>query len=135
MDDRNSSTLVPGVTQATAPAARAHHAGDGGAVAGGPKRFSAKRKLGVVQRLLRGESLEVVSREENVPVHRLTEWRDKALGAAESALKERERDARDDEIARLQAKVGEITMDNELLYARIERLEGARPLARRRSKR
>jgi len=32
MDDRNSSTSVPGVTQATAPAARAHHAGDGGAV-------------------------------------------------------------------------------------------------------
>ncbi len=78
MDDRNSSTSVPGVAQATAPAGRAHHADDGGAVAGGAKRFSAKRKLGVVQRLLRGESLEVVSREENVPVHRLTERRDKA---------------------------------------------------------
>ena len=39
-------------------------------------------------------------------VHRLTEWRDKVLMGAESALKERERDARDEEIARLQAKVG-----------------------------
>jgi hypothetical protein len=28
-------------------------------VAGGAKRFSAKRKLAIVQRLLRGESLEV----------------------------------------------------------------------------
>ena len=81
-------------------AARAHNAGDGGAVAGGTKRFSAKRKLAIVQRLLRGESLDAVSREENVPVHRLTAWRDKVLMGAESALAARERDARDDEIAR-----------------------------------
>jgi hypothetical protein len=132
MDDKNSST--PDATEATAPSARAHHAEDGGAVAGGTKRFSAKRKLAAVQRLMRGESLDAVSREENVPVHRLTEWRDKVLTGAESALKERERDARDDEIARLKAKVGEITMDNELLYAKIDKLEGGRPLARRRSK-
>jgi hypothetical protein len=38
-------------------------------------------------------------------------------------LKERERDDRDDEIARLKSKVGEITMDNELLYAKIAALE------------
>jgi hypothetical protein len=132
MDDKNSSTS--GATEAAAPAARAHHAGDGGAAAGGLRRFSAKRKLAAVQRLMRGESLDAVSREENVPVHRLTEWRDKVLMGAESALKERERDARDEEIARLQAKVGEITMDNELLYAKIDKLEGGRPLARRRSK-
>jgi transposase len=133
MDDKNNMTS--GATEATAPASRAHHAGGGGAVAGGSKRFSAKRKLSIVQRLLRGESMEAVSREENVAVHRLTAWRDKALMGAESALKERERDARDDEIARLQAKVGEITMDNELLYAKIDKLEGGRPFARRRSKR
>jgi hypothetical protein len=44
-------------------------------------------------------------------------------------LKERERDDRDDEIARLKSKVGEITMDNELLYAKIAAMEGKRPLA------
>jgi len=133
MTDSNTDTT--GATEGAAPATCAPHAGGGGAAAGGPKRFSAKRKLAIVQRLLRGESLEAVSRAENVPVHRLTEWRDKVLGAAESALKERERDARDEEIARLQAKVGEITMDNELLYAKIDKLEGGRPFARRRSKR
>ena len=121
-----------GATEATAPSARAHHAGDGGAEAGPGWRFSAKRKLAVVQRLLRGESQEAVSRELNVPVHRLVEWRDRVLMAAEGALKERERDARDDEIARLKAKVGEITMANELLYAKIDMLEGGRPLAGRR---
>lgn len=123
-----------GAPEATAPSAGAHHAGDGGAVAGPSRRFSAKRKLAAVQRLMRGESQEAVSRDLNVPVHRLAEWRDKALMAAEIALKERERDARDDEIARLQAKVGEITMANELLYAKIDKLEGGRPLARRRSR-
>lgn len=132
MDDKNSPTSS--ATEATAPSARAHNAGDGGAVAGGSKRFSAKRKLAAVQRLMRGESLDAVSRDLNVPVHRLTAWRDKVLMSAESALKERERDARDEEIARLQAKVGEMTMDNELLYAKIDKLEGGRPLARRRSK-
>ncbi len=131
----DKTTDVTGATEAAAPKPRAHKAGGGGAAAGGSKRFSAKRKLAIVQRLLRGESLETVSRDENVAVHRLTEWREKVLGAAESALKERERDARDEEIARLQAKVGEITMDNELLYAKIDKLEAGRPFARRRSKR
>ena len=50
-------------------------------------------------------------------------------------MKERERDDRDDEIARLKAKVGEITMDNELLYEKIAVLEKKSPLAHRRSRR
>jgi hypothetical protein len=79
-----------------------------------------------------GESLEAVSRDLNVAVHRLSEWRDRMLMAAESARKKRERDGRDDEIARLQAKVGEIPMANALLYAKIDKLEGGRTLARRR---
>src|SRR5271163_781413 len=67
--------------------------------------------------------------------HKLTEWRDRALAGAASALKERERDDREDEIARLQSKVGEITMDNELLSAKIAAIEAKSPLARRRSRR
>ena len=49
--------------------------------------------------------------------------------------KERERDDREDEIARLQSKVGEITMDNGLLSAKIAAIEAKSPLARRRSRR
>lgn len=78
--------------------------------------------------------MEVVARELNVTVARLAEWRERALTAAASAMKERERDQRDEDIARLKAKVGEITMDNELLRERIAALEGKRPLARRRSR-
>ena len=101
----------------------------------GPKRFSVQRKVAVVARLLRGEPLDLVARETNVSVAKLTEWRERVLEGAASALKERERDERDDEIARLKSKVGEITMDNELLYAKIAAMEGKRPLARRRSRR
>jgi len=101
----------------------------------GPKRFSVQRKMAIVARLLRGEPLELVAREANVSIARLSEWRERALAGAATALKERERDDRDDEIARLKSKVGEITMDNELLYAKIEALEGKRPLAHRRSRR
>jgi Transposase len=95
------------------------------------KRFSVQRKMAVVARLLRGERLELVARETNVSIARLSEWRERALAGAATALKERERHDRDDEIARL----GEITMDNELLYAKIEALEGKRPLAHRRPRR
>ena len=70
--------------------------------------------MAIVARRLRGEPLELVARETNVSIARLTEWRDRALAGAATALKERERDDRDDEIARLKSKVGEITMDNEL---------------------
>ena len=121
-------------TKALATTTRAGHAGGVGCKAG-PRRFSAKMKLSAVRLLLRGESLEAVSRDVNVAAHRLSEWRDRVLAAAESALKARDRDERDAEIDRLKAKVGEITMDNELLGEKIARLEGGRPLARRRSKR
>ena len=92
-------------------------AGAPSGVDAGPKRYSVQRKMAVVARLLRGEPLDVVAREANVSVAKLTEWRDRALAGAASALKERERDDREDEIARLKSKVGEITMDNELLSA------------------
>ena len=85
--------------------------------------------------MLRGEPLDVVAREANVSVAKLTEWRERALAGGASALKERERDDRGDEIARLKSKVGEITMDNELLSAKIAAMEAKSPLARRRSRR
>ena len=104
-------------------------AGAPSGVDAGPKRYSVQRKMAVVACLLRGEPLDVVAREANVSVAKLTEWRDRALAGAASALKERERDDREDEIARLQSKVGEITMDNELLSAKIAAIEAKSPLA------
>jgi len=113
----------------------AHRAGGGEPVGGPSRRFSAQRKLEAVRRLMRGEPLELVARELNVTAARLSGWQDRALLGAGSALKDRERDRRDDEISRLKGKVGEMTMENELLREKIRRLESGSPLARRRSKR
>jgi hypothetical protein len=96
--------------------------------------MSAERKQSAVLRLLRGEDLELVSRELGVPAAELSAWRDAFLAAGEAALKTRPADGRDVEIGRLKAKVGELTMANELLDAKIDRLETHRPLARRRSR-
>ena len=85
-----------------------------------------------VLRLLRGEDLELVSRELGVMAAELTAWRDAFLAAGEASLKARPADGHDLEIGRLKAKVGDLTMTTELLEAKIERLEGRRPLARRR---
>lgn len=97
--------------------------------------MSARRKQSAVLRLLRGEDLELVSRELGVTAAELTAWRDAFLAAGEASLKSRPADGRDHEIGRLKAKVGDLTMANELLDAKIERMETGRPLARRRSRR
>jgi hypothetical protein len=57
----------------------------------------------------------------------LSGWREAFLSAGEASLKSRPADARDAEIGRLQAKVGELTMTTELLEAKIEGLEAQRP--------
>jgi transposase-like protein len=98
-------------------------------------RFSSRRKLEAVLRILRGETLDEVSRELGVTAATLAEWRDACLGGAQSSLKSRPADERDEEIRRLRAKIGEITMSNELLLERCHILEAGRPLAGRRPRR
>jgi hypothetical protein len=97
--------------------------------------MSARRKQEAVLRLLRGEDLELVSRELGVTAAELSGWRDRFQAGGEASLKSRPADAREAEIGRLQAKVGELTMAAELLEAKVERSEGHRPLARRRPRR
>jgi len=97
-----------------------------------PGRFSARRKTETILRLLRGESLDSLARELGVTAATLAQWREAFLGGGQAALKSRPADERDDEIQRLRAKVGEITMSNELLLERCHRLEANLPLPRRR---
>jgi transposase len=99
------------------------------------RRMTARRKQESVLRVLRGEPLETLARELRVTVAELSGWRDAFLEAGLASLKSRPRDDRDDRIAQLQAKLGAVTMDNELLYEKVARLEGGRPLGRRRSRR
>jgi transposase len=99
------------------------------------QRWSATRKREIVIRLLCVESLDLVSREIGVEPYRLERWRDKALAAMDAGLKER---ADDDplqvglDIAH--KRVGELSMENELLRAKIGRLETGTPFHRARSR-
>jgi len=103
----------------------------------GPERgrFTSRRKQEIVLRLFRGEPMETVSREIGVTAATLSAWRDQFLLAGTAALKSRLPDPKDEDLARLQAKIGELTMANELLEEKIARLEGDRPFPRRRSRR
>ena len=116
------------------PSERAQLAGGGGSTPERRRRMSARRKQDAVLRLLRGEDLELLSRQLGVIAAELSGWREAFLAGGEASLKSRPADARDVEIGRLKEKVGDLTMANELLEAKIERLETARPLARRRSR-
>ncbi len=100
-------------------------------------RFSAPRKAQAVLRLLRGEDLELLSRELGVVASTLSLWREEFLSAGQLALKGKtgKTDVRDEQIGRLKKKVGELTMDNELLQEKAQRLEAGLPLAHRRSRR
>jgi transposase-like protein len=97
-----------------------------------PGRFSARRKTEAILRLLRGEPLDILARELSVTAGTVAHWREQFLTGGQAALKSRPADERDDEIQRLRAKVGEITMNNELLLARCHRLEANAPFLRRR---
>lgn len=97
-----------------------------------PGRFSARRKTDALLRLLRGEPLDSLARELGVTAATLAHWREHFLAGGQAALKSRLADERDEEIQRLRAKVGEITMNNELLLERCHRLEANLPLPRRR---
>jgi hypothetical protein len=126
---RCPSTLSPGQRDAsqggTPPAANRS-----GPLAPG-RRWSAGRKREVVLRLLRGEAAELLSRELAVPVYKLEQWRAKAEAALDGALKDRAGEPANLELAAAMQRIGELSMENELLRSRIER---PGPLARRRSR-
>ena len=95
------------------------------------QRWSAGRKREVVLRLMRGESAELLSRELGLPIFKLEQWRRKAEAALEGALKEREADPTTGELAAAMRRIGELSMENELLRTRIAR---PGPLVRGRSR-
>ena len=85
----------------------------------------------MVLRLFRGEPLDLLSRELGVELYRLDKWRDAALAGMEGALKARNGDPLQAEVDMAMQRIGELTMENELLWVRVRR---PGPLAKRRSK-
>ena len=102
--------------------------------AGGPGRWSARRKVSVVLEVLRGEDLETLSRRNGVTAATISSWRDLFLAGGEAGLKSRDTDAADEERQRMKSVVADLAMDNELLRAKIRQMEQNRPLAPWKSK-
>ena len=78
------SARTEGARRATGVRADGAAAGAGSLAPG--QRWSASRKRDVVLRLLRGESLEALSREAGVEIYRLDAWRERAMAGLELGL-------------------------------------------------
>ena len=78
------SARTEGARRATGVRADGAAAGAGSLAPG--QRWSASRKRDVVLRLLRGESLEALSREAGVEIYRLEAWRERAMAGLELGL-------------------------------------------------
>jgi transposase len=86
-------------------------------------RWSAGKKMDAVLRLLRGEPLEVLSRELGVEAHRLAAWRDDFLESGKQGLKGQrpDRSPEDRQLRDAERKIGQLTMENEILRAAAEK--------------
>lgn len=91
------------------------------------KRFFSKRKVEVVLRILRGESLDELSRELAVPASRLSEWRDEFLRAGEASMKTREPNAQDEEIRKLKETIGGMAVQVEILREGVRKWKAGAP--------
>ncbi|MBL8529269.1 MAG: hypothetical protein JNL68_16405 [Burkholderiales bacterium] len=120
-----------GVTPGAPEGARSATGGEAGAAAE-LKRWSVGRKKEVVLRLLRGESVDALSREISVPIYKLEQWRERALAGIDAGLKERENDPLERQLDDANRRIGELVMEVEILQ---KERRTRRPLAGRRSSR
>ncbi len=100
-----------------------------------PDRWSAKAKTEVVLRLLRGEAIDAVSREIEVPAHEVESWRRQFLDGGLHQLKRKGGDPEDRALKLAQAKVGELAMRLELAEMLLEKRGYGEELTRLKSSR
>src|SRR5260370_36680058 len=78
-----------------------------------PERWSVQRKTELVLRLVRGESLDAVSRENQVPGHELEQWHRVFVEQGKRGLRTKA-EPEERELTRALAKIGEVVMRSEL---------------------
>ena len=79
-------------------------------------RWTAKRKSELVLELLRGTEAAQLARENGISQSKLFEWRDRFLEGGKAELKfKRRKDPREKEVGRLERKVGQLTLQVEIL--------------------
>ena len=85
-----------------------------------PERWSVQRKTELVLRLLRGEALDAVSRESQIPAHELESCKRAFLESGTRGLKTRA-EPEERELTLARAKIGELMMRLELAEHLIEK--------------
>ena len=92
------------------------------------QRWTVTRKREVALRLLRGEPVELLSRQLGVEIFRLEQWREKAIAGIDASLKERKGDPVKAELDIAMKRIGELIMQVELVNggAKRDHLGGVR---------
>ena len=85
-----------------------------------PERWSVQRKTELVVRLVRGESLEAVSRENQVPAHEIERWQRIFVEQGKRGLRTKA-EPEERELILARAKIGELMMRLELAEDLIEK--------------
>ncbi len=84
------------------------------------QRWTAKRRAVLVLRMLKGDtSVAEAARKHRLTVAEVEDWRDRLLLGAESALRGRPKDEealKDEQIKKLKQKIGDLVLDNDILW-------------------
>ncbi len=78
-------------------------------------RKSVKVKEQAVLRLLRGEDLELVSRQTGFALHELSRWRDKFIMGGRESLKSHPQDPLNAELEQRDKLISKLALENEIL--------------------
>ena len=83
------------------------------------QRWTAKRRTALVMSIIKGEtSMAEAARKHGLTLAEIERWREQFLSAGENALRARPKDEeaiKDERIAKLQRKVGELVLDIDIL--------------------
>jgi len=85
------------------------------------KRWSAGRKKEVVLRLLKGESVDGLSREYGISIGQLEKWKETVLARMELLFKDRSDEPLHAELEAAKKQIGELCMAVELLKEQVKK--------------
>ena len=99
------------------------------------RRITANMKQEIVLRMLRGEALDILSRELDIPAEKLSRWRETFIQAGIEGLKTKPNSPEANENRMLKQIIGEKSVEIELLYQKVDKLEaGLLPKSKRSKK-
>ena len=96
-------------------------------------RWTADRKADAVLRLLKGETLDSVSRELGVPGYELETWRSEFIAQGKEGLRSKPRTQDDRKLDEAQKVIGQLTMEVNILKAAMELKKRSFPQRRSKS--